>query len=168
MMATWWSVCTSKTCFAVVDSTMEAPPFSCGCCYGCTSVVDASMDAPPFNALWWGRVHLEKLVALVSQLHRPLLVCPQLVDYLGDQDGGFKASSSILGAWIFDLGTALPVLSCSVKTVSLLIHRPAGFVSCHASFAHRMAARNQRHSINQNGSTDATRPGRVLDCIRVG
>ena len=61
-------------------------------------VVDVSMDAPPFNALWWGRVHLEKLVALVSQLHRPLLVCPQLVDYLGDQDGGFKASSSILGA----------------------------------------------------------------------
>ena len=42
--------------------------------------------------------HLEKLVALLPQLHSLLLLGPELVHHLGDQDAGAGANSALLRA----------------------------------------------------------------------
>ena len=89
--------------------------------------------------------HLEKLVALFSQLHSLLLLRPELVHHLRDQDAGAGTNSALLRALAgeLDLGAALPAKHHWVNIRTYVLCSPTD----------RSASLSRRIVCKQNGHT---------------
>ena len=105
--------------------------------------------------------HLEKLVALFSQLHSLLLLRPDLVHHLRDQDTGAGVDSALRRtlAGELDIGTALPAKHhwVNIRGRTYSVHPPTGVLFSRATaFANGMATGDQSHRIDQDCPANAT------------